>query len=107
MEEALTQLVANLPAAAAVILTVWIMVAADERREIRRDANAKARAEEMRKHESDIISMIVNVVAVNQKAIIDKLDQADQKHTARYERFGITQELLTEARESLARRSGT
>lgn len=107
-EEVLKALAVGVPAAVAVILTVWMFLRAEEKREERRETNAKDKENERRAHELRINEMWV----ANIKTIVAKTDntfrmisQALQEHeeasAERYERMGVTQNLIKLAKENL------
>lgn len=106
MEEVWKSLASNIPSAVAVIFTVWIMTSVDERRDIRREANAKLKADEDRAHELKIHEMWRdNFMMMNAKtdetykliaAGMKSHEEADQE---RYEKLGLTRDLLKMTRK--------
>lgn len=96
------------PIGLAMIAIVYIFVTNENKREQQRIENGKERAAEQRAYDMQVQSMWAN----NIKAIIDKVDdgqkmiaQALNEHERssreRYEKMGITDDLLQAAKEML------
>lgn len=96
------------PIGLAMIAIVWIFVTNENKRDQQRIENGKERAAEQRAYDMQVQSMWAN----NIKAIIDRVDegqkmiaQALNEHERlsreRYEKMGITDDLLRAAKEML------
>lgn len=100
------------PGAIAVIATVFVMLFFEEKREKRREENAKAKAMEDRAHEiqmqkmwGDNVELIVKKMDETFKLIADNLSDHDKAEEERYKKMHITQDLVKMA-EEYARRQG-
>ena len=94
------------PGAVAVICTVFVMLYFEEKREIRREANAKAKAIEDREHELKIQAMwrdsfmLMNAKTDETfKLISEMLKEMTKNISEQYEKIGITQDLLKITKE--------
>jgi hypothetical protein len=123
MDEAVLELVRNLPAAAAVMFTVYIMLYFEERREKRREENAKSKSQEDRDHEVTIAQMLHNNILTITNShketaqlildrtnetfmgIKDDLEDHERSSKERYDRMQITQDLVRLAKEQAERRA--
>ena len=111
MDETLRALAVNVPAAFAVIATVWMFLRAEEKREERREANAKAKESENKDHEllmgqmwANHISTLVAKTDEIFKLIAEALSDHEEASKERYERMNITQDLVKLARERAEKR---
>lgn len=101
MDNLWIELVRQVPAASAVIGTVFLFLRHLERLEDKRDANAKEAARERREHEVTINTMWANsiksVVDQNDRTatmIVEKLVAIDKAADERYERLRKTDDLI-------------
>lgn len=101
MDSMWTELARNIPAAAAVIFTIYIMSHYEERREQRREQNAKDKANEDREHEikmqemwSASLNLMNGKTDETFKLIAEMLDNHEKASADRYQKMGITQELI-------------
>jgi hypothetical protein len=96
------------PIGLAMIAIVYIFVTNENKREQQRIENGKERAAEQRAYDMQVQSMWAN----NIKAIIDKVDEGqkaiasaliehERMSRERYEKMGITDDLLQYAKENL------
>lgn len=113
MDSVWSELAREVPSALAVILTVYLFLKAEKEREIRREANAKEKSQEDRNFSAQVNAMWANNIATlvgKQDATFQlisnsisslgrALKQHDEDSQERYERIGITQDLIKMARE--------
>jgi len=106
MENLWAELARNIPSAAAVIFTVYIMSYFDEKREVRREANAKEKSKEDREHEiamqamwRDSFNLMNNKTDETFKLIAEMVDNHEKASTERYNKIGVTQDLIRLAKE--------
>jgi hypothetical protein len=111
MNDALIKLIEGAPWAFALILTIYLFLRAEQQREERRDANAKEKAQEDRAHDLVLYQMRDNHIAVivaKMDAIFQliskSLDEHENADAERYEKIGITQDLLRIASQDAAKR---
>lgn len=81
--------------------------------ETRREEHEKKMQEKELQHQRDINQLwalhfqnIVNEIKAGNQALIQKLEEHDRASAERYERMGITKEMLKMASEQAARRRG-
>lgn len=96
------------PIGLAMIAIVWIFVTNENKREQQRIENAKERAIEQRAYDMQVQSMwanniksIIEKVDVGQRMIADALNEHERASRDRYEKMGITDDLLQAAKEML------
>ena len=101
MDEIIKALAVNVPAAAAVIATVFMFLSSDQKRDERRAANAKEKAIEDREHQLKVNQMWtsnIKIVLAKQDETFELISKTLTDHEAaskdRYERMNITQELI-------------
>ena len=117
MTDALIEAAKQVPAMVVLVAIVWLFLAAEDKRDAQRVANAKQleqersinaqRLEEARqKHESEMNAMwashIKSLVETQReiyKAIADTLSDHEKASQERYEKMGITKDLLDVARK--------
>jgi len=108
MNELLVELARQIPSAVAVIGMAFLFLKAEKEREERRVVNAKEMEKERRDHEL----MINNMWATYIKTLADKQDEAyvaiaealadhEKASSERYERMGITKDLLKAVKERM------
>jgi predicted hydrolase (HD superfamily) len=111
MDNAIVSLIEGAPWAAALILTIYLFLRAEQMREERRDANAKEKAQEDRAHDLALyhmrdnhISVIVAKMEAVYQLIAKSLDEHEKADAERYKKIGITQDLLRIASQDAAKR---
>ena len=99
------------PIGLAMIAIVWIFVTQESKREQQRIENAKERAIEQRAYDMQVQNMwannikaIIEKVDGGQKMIADALNEHERASRERYEKMGITDDLLKYAKENLRSR---
>jgi hypothetical protein len=105
MDETLKALAVNVPAAVAVIATVWMFLRAEEKREERREANAKSKDQENKSHElmmgqmwATHIDSLMMKTDETFKLLANALSTHEKASKERYDRMQITQDLVKMAR---------
>lgn len=107
----ITKLIEASPYLAFVLLFIWFDSKREEKRtenaaalETRREAHEKEMQEKQFKHDSDTLSLwasfnqqLVSEIKLSHKAIMDKLDEHERESEERYERMGVTKDLLKAA----------
>jgi len=108
MNEVLIEMAKQVPGALAVIGTVYLFLKAESERENRRIANAKEMEMERRAHEIEKNNMwssfIKNLIDSQNNAsavISNALAEHEIASKERYEKMGITNDLLKVAKETL------
>lgn len=93
------------PSAAVIILTVYIMMVFQDKQDVRRIEAAKEKSALDREHnyaleqmQQNNIKMLVIGFEDAIKMIGDKMDKHDEATKQRYEKLGITQDLIKAAR---------
>lgn len=113
MDNIWNELAREVPSALAVILTIFLFLKAEEKREIRREANAMNKATEERAYNATVNSLWANNIATlvgKQDAtfkmiaglinsVAKELKEHDDADEERYKRMQITSDLLKLARE--------
>lgn len=106
MNEIFQALIKELPVAAALILIVYLFLSNDNKREQQRIENAKAMEAERKNHEMQInamwaqhIKMLVDNQTEGNTTIVKALTEHELNSQRRYERMGITKDLLDSVRE--------
>jgi predicted hydrolase (HD superfamily) len=106
MDNAIVSLIEGAPWAAALILTIYLFLRAEQQREERRDSNAKEKAQEDRAHELVLYQMRdnhINLIVAKMEAIFQliakSLEEHEEASAERYEKIGITQDLVRLWRE--------
>lgn len=96
------------PIGLAMIAIVYIFVTNENKREQQRIENAKERAAEQRAFDSQVQSMwanhikgLIDKVDEGQKMIATALNEHERSSRERYEKMGITDDLLQAAKEML------
>lgn len=108
MDEMLREMVKSIPVAVAMIIIVNLFLTNEAKREEARTQNAKERETERRAYELQIN----NMWATNFKNIVDQINEGNGKLVTalvehernskeRYEKMGITNDLLKAAKEQL------
>lgn len=118
-DNVLLEMAKQVPAALALILTVYLFLnhiqknddkrfAHEKELETQRAANAKMHGEEQRAHElamnnmwANHIKTIVDQVSAGNSAIAKALEEHEKASRDRYEKMGITDDLLQMAKEKL------
>jgi hypothetical protein len=110
MDSIWPDLARNIPSAMAVIATIYIMSYFEERREKRREDNAKQMSQENREHEVKIQNMWQSSISLmNAKTdetfrlISEMLDNHESASVERYEKMGVTQDLIKMAKHKEVR----
>ncbi len=116
MDSIFVELIKQAPIAAAFIVMVWLFLRAEEKREGRRVANAKASEQERRNHENKMLeerlqhereinnmwtNFMKNLIDEQKKNFEDvvlKIHEHEIQSRKRYERMKITQKLKAAAR---------
>ena len=119
MTEVFQELIKQAPYIAAVVITIGLFLwsnqrnedkrlAHDAQMEVTRAANAKEREQERRTYEIQINSMwasniksIVDQISVGNDKIVNALLEHEKASKERYEKMGITSDLLDAAKEQL------
>lgn len=106
MDSLWAELARNIPSAAAVIFTVYIMSYFEERREKRREDNAKDKSQEDRAHETkmqemwrDTFNLMNNKTDETFRLIAEMVDNHEKASVERYERMGVTQDMIKLAKK--------
>lgn len=96
------------PIGLAMIAIVWIFVTNENKREQQRIDNAKERAAEQRAFDAQVQNMwanhikgLIDKVDEGQKMIATALNEHERLSRERYEKMGITDDLLQAAKEML------
>ena len=96
------------PIGLAMIAIVWIFVTNENKREQQRIENGKERANEQRAYDMQVQSMwanniknLIDKVDDGQKMIAQALNEHERLSRERYEKMGITDDLLQAAKEML------
>lgn len=108
MNEVYVEMIKQIPLGAAMIAIVWLFQTNENKREEQRINNAKERQAEQRAFDLQVQSMWAN----NIKGLIDKVDEGqkiiamalnehERASRERYEKMGITDDLLQAAKEML------
>jgi len=108
MNDVLVEMARQIPSAVAVIGMAYLFLKAEKEREERRVVNAKEMEKERRDHEL----MINNMWATYIKTLVDKqnetylaiagaLESHEEASKDRYERMGITKELLQAVKQTI------
>lgn len=102
------ELIKNLPVAAAMIYIVMLFLNAENKRAQQHIENAKIVEQQRKEHDLQISNMwatsfkqLVEQVNIGQQAIANALSEHEQASRERYERMGITDDLLKLAKEKL------
>ena len=110
MDEIIKALAINIPAAAAVIATVYMFLGSIKENAERRDQNAKEMALENRDHEirvqkmwSDNIKIMLAKQDETFELIAQKLEDHEKKSQERYTKQNITQELIDAVKDKTNR----
>lgn len=109
MDSLWAELARNIPSAAAVIFTVYIMSYFEERREKRREENAKEKSQEDRAHElemqklwRDSFNLMNGKTDETFKLIAEMVDNHEKASIERYEKMGVTKDLIKMAKGNIS-----
>lgn len=111
MDSIILKFIEASPYLAFVLAFIWFEARREEKRvanaaalETRREAHEKAMQEKQLQHDRDThtlwasyINQLVNEVKASNQAIIEKMDEHDQRDADRYEKLGITKDLFSRA----------
>lgn len=108
MNDVYVEMIKQAPLGAAMIIIVYLFLTTDNKREQQRIENAKERATEQRAYDMQVQNMwasnikaIIEKVDGGQRMIADALNEHERASRERYEKMGITDDLLQAAKEML------
>lgn len=110
MNDVFIEMIKQIPLGAVMLGIVWLFQTNESKREEQRIANAKERETERRNYELQVQSMwashiktIVDKIEVGNDKIVNALLEHEKASRERYEKMGITNDLLDMAKEKLKR----
>lgn len=108
MNDVYVEMIKQAPMGAAMIIIVYLFLTTENKREQQRIENAKERMAEQRAYDVQVQSMwanniksIIDRVDEGQKMIAQALNEHERMSRERYEKMGITDDLLQYAKENL------
>lgn len=110
MNEVLLEMAKQVPVGLAIIFIVYLFQNNENKREQQRIDNAKTMEQERKAHELQLNNMwatafknLIDEIKSGQKAIADALATHDSAERERYERMGITKDLVDVAKANLTK----
>lgn len=108
MNDVYVEMIKQAPLGAAMIIIVYLFLTTENKREQQRIENAKERMAEQRAFDAQLQNMwanniksIIDRVDEGQKMIATALNEHERLSRERYEKMGITDDLLQAAKEML------
>ena len=108
MNDVYIEMIKQAPMGAAMIIIVYLFLSTENKREQQRIENAKSIEQERKQHDLNIMNMwagnfrqLVEQVNLGQREIAKVLSEHEKASKERYEKMGITGDLLDAAKEQL------